>query len=384
MAGQIAGIGHSHLAHQTEPIDVRLQRAQTVRQQFRQHRDHEAGEIHRVAAVQGFGIERGAAPDIMTDIGNRHPQPPTAGFLALAINGVVKILGVFTIDGDQRQLAQIDPALLVGFQHHRCQRSDFFFHRWRKFVRQIELANGDLDLHAGREVIPEHLDHFRQRLAQRRHPRRQLHHHHLAVIGAELIAGRNDQFLADTRIAGLDKRHAALLEETANHMPRRRTQHFDDQGFNTALAITALRGHQHPIAVHGFAHFALGQHPVIAAFIENDKTETVAVTFDAAGFDIHLARQAPEPAPVLHQLAVTGHGAQPAVERDFVFFAVQAEPVQDGRERQRRAFLGQKGQDEFPARDGVVVLGLFAVEMRVGGRLTGHGVLIAEGSYGQV
>ena len=49
VALDFTGGGDRHLAHQCQPVDVRLERTHLVRQCLGQHRDHAAGEIDRIA-----------------------------------------------------------------------------------------------------------------------------------------------------------------------------------------------------------------------------------------------------------------------------------------------------------------------------------------------
>ncbi len=53
VAGQLASLGQGHLADHGQPVDQRIQRAETIGQHLRQHRDHPLGkytELPRLAA----------------------------------------------------------------------------------------------------------------------------------------------------------------------------------------------------------------------------------------------------------------------------------------------------------------------------------------------
>ena len=97
----LAGQPDAHVADHAQPLDLRIQRTQPVRQLFRQHRNHPSREIHRVAAVAPFMVERAARLHIVRHIGDRDDQPVAAP-LPLAIHRIVEILGSFAVDGDQR------------------------------------------------------------------------------------------------------------------------------------------------------------------------------------------------------------------------------------------------------------------------------------------
>ena len=67
--------GHVHVADHAEPVDIRLERAELVRQRLGQHRDHAAREIDRRAALARVAVQRIAVLHVMRDVGDRDDQP---------------------------------------------------------------------------------------------------------------------------------------------------------------------------------------------------------------------------------------------------------------------------------------------------------------------
>ena len=63
--------GHVHVADHAQPVDVRLERAELVRQRLRQHRNHAAREIDRRAALARVAVERVAVLHVVRDVGDR-------------------------------------------------------------------------------------------------------------------------------------------------------------------------------------------------------------------------------------------------------------------------------------------------------------------------
>ncbi len=88
-------------------VVVGLQRAQVVRDALGQHRHDAIGEIDRIAALQRLAVERGAWPDIGRDIGDGDGEDEAARIVGvvvrLGMHGVVVVLGVGGVDGDERQ-----------------------------------------------------------------------------------------------------------------------------------------------------------------------------------------------------------------------------------------------------------------------------------------
>ena len=110
-----------HVGHHAQALHFGVQGAQAIGEFFGQHGDHPARKIHAGGPVIGIDVNVRAGAHIMAHIGNRHQQtpplaPPDLG--GFAINGVVKIAGVFAVNGDQGHIGQVDSALFV-------LRSDF-------------------------------------------------------------------------------------------------------------------------------------------------------------------------------------------------------------------------------------------------------------------
>ncbi len=83
--------------------------------------------------------------------------------VVLGEHGVVEIARVLAVDRDQRNAAQIDAPLAGLRRHLRRQPFDLVAHLLRPDMGNVVRADGDLDFHAGRHVIAEHLDHAARR-----------------------------------------------------------------------------------------------------------------------------------------------------------------------------------------------------------------------------
>jgi hypothetical protein len=69
-----------------------------------------AREVNGGTALFGILIQRAARADIMRYIGNRDPQPPIAIIESFGIDRVIKVSGIFAINGDERHISQVQPA----------------------------------------------------------------------------------------------------------------------------------------------------------------------------------------------------------------------------------------------------------------------------------
>ena len=108
----LAAIGADHHAHrQRRAVFVRPQRAQIVGNALRQHRHDAVGKINRIAALDRGAIERRARPHVIGDVGNGDADEMAAAIARVRIghgvHGVIVVLGVGRIDGDERHLAPV-------------------------------------------------------------------------------------------------------------------------------------------------------------------------------------------------------------------------------------------------------------------------------------
>ena len=151
--GTLAAVGADHDAHrQRGAILAGLERAQIVGDALRQHRHDPVGEVDRIAAHERLAVERGAGPHVMGDVGDGDADHEAAGIVGIVIargvHGVVMVLGVGRIDGDERQLA---PILAAG-KPRRLGGLRFRRRGGRKHVRDRMGVDGDeADRALGRE-----------------------------------------------------------------------------------------------------------------------------------------------------------------------------------------------------------------------------------------
>ena len=136
-----------HVARHAQPVDVRLQRAQLVRQRLGQHRNHAPRKVDRRAALARVGVERVAVAYVVADVGDRDDEPEAAA-VGRAIDGVVEVLRRLAVDRHERQFGEIGATLAIGGAHLRRQPLRLALGGGAPFERQRVLAQRDLDLDA--------------------------------------------------------------------------------------------------------------------------------------------------------------------------------------------------------------------------------------------
>ena len=151
-----------HVAHHRQALDLGVERAQAVREFLGQHRDDAAREVDRGRALVSVDVDRRAGAHVVADVGDRDDQAPAVVDLRfaepsrLAVHGVVEVARVLAVDGDERNVGEVDAVLPVGGADRVGQRRGLRQRRFGEDVRHFVLAHRDLDLHAGIVDLAEH------------------------------------------------------------------------------------------------------------------------------------------------------------------------------------------------------------------------------------
>ena len=263
-------VADQHVADHRQPVFVGNQRAQAVGDFLRQHRDHPARKIDRGGTLIGVCVQRLTGLDVVADVGNRHQQAPAAenglaaaGLVRLAVHRVVEVARIFTVDGDQGYVAQID----ATFQVHRTQLLGQLGGLRQggraEQVRHLELAHGDLDLHAGIVNLAQHLDDTTDRLRIQRRRLGQLHADHLPRhrIGNRVLGDQD--VLPHALVFGCHEPDAGLEQQAADDGLLLARQNLDHAAFGTAAFVIAADSNPQTVTVHDGLHFLRGQVDVL-------------------------------------------------------------------------------------------------------------------------
>ncbi len=289
-----------HLAHHRQAIDVGIERAQAVGDLLRQHRDHAAREVHRGTALARREVERIAVPDVVADIGDRHPQAPVAA-LAAGVDRVVEVLRRLAVDGDEVELAQVAPPLGV-LRLHRARQGLRLRERFlRKLVRQIELAQRDLDLHPGVGVVAEHLGDAADGLRVLGRRLDQLDGHDLA--GLHLARVGQDDVVRDAPVLRHEVGDAVLEMHATDDAALRALEDLDHRAHRPPAVVAARDAHRSAVAVHQAAHLGGGKEHRRAAVVGHEEAVTVGVALDAPGHRGDAPRDEQRAGAVAHHLA---------------------------------------------------------------------------------
>ena len=231
-------------------------------------------------------------------------------------------------------------------------------------MRQIVLAQRDLDLHARIRVIAQHLAHPRHRLGVFRGLHHQVNHHHLTRLGPAVVTRLDQDVLADALVLRDHEIDAMFDKQAPHHLGVAALDHFDNAGLAASAPIQTDFTHHRAIAVQHAMHLLRSQEQVVGAIVRHQKAETVRVPLHLAGNEIELADQADIALAIAHHLAIALHGIEAANKAillgidDFQFIGQRSHI-------QRNTGLGQHIEDQLTAGNGVFVFLRFASPMRV-------------------
>ena len=191
----------------------------------------------------------------MADIGNGHQKPPALAGNGLGIDRIVKVAGIFAVNRDKRNIAQVNAAFEILRAHLVGQFLGKFERFFRKFMWHIELAHCDFHFHA-RVIDPT--QHFHHSAHGRRVARGRIHNfngHDLACLCPHGVDGRHNDIVLNALVFRHHNQNAALIDQTAHQVAIGVLEHFQNHGLGPAASIHAHHARTHAIAMHGFHHF---------------------------------------------------------------------------------------------------------------------------------
>ena len=171
--------------HQTglhQPIHVRIQAAEARRQLRWKHVDRALRKVDGRAAFVCFLVERGSLLDVVGHVRDMDTQPVVAVRQPLQRDRIVEIAGVLAVYRDREQFAEVGARPYVALVHLPADRLGLGDCLRRMRIRDVELPDDDLVVHARRVDVAEHFPDAAERAARRGWPSGNLHDHHVAGL----------------------------------------------------------------------------------------------------------------------------------------------------------------------------------------------------------
>ncbi len=313
----------------------------------------------------------------MRHIGNGHVQTEPAGqqlpaARLLAVDRIVEVASILAVDGDERQMAQVDALVLVLFLHLGLEPRSLLEHRLGPYVRNIEAAQRDVDLHARRHVVADHLDDIALRLEALRRPVSDLHLDELTRLGIQRPPGRDQHFLLNLGVVRNDETDIALDVITAHDALVSAADHLDDGAFAAPTAIEARDTRQTAVTIEHQAHLRRAEEQVVAAIIRDEEAKTVTMAADAPADQVQLVHRGIGAAPGVDQLAVSLHRTQAATQRFDIFVGLQPELFHQLFTGSWRATFAEMLKNQLTAGNRVFVLFRFTSGLGIEGLPIGH------------
>ena len=167
-----------HYARQYKPVHVGPQTAQVGRELHRQHGNRAVGEVNGRAAQTRLEIDSRSLTHIMRNVGDVHLQLEVACRQPAHRHSIIEIACRLPIDSNNGQCTVIMPMRQLLRRQRSLESFCLLQYLYRKLVRQVVLANNDLNIHAKIVRIAEYLHYSPGRSLCRRRPTRDLDIHH--------------------------------------------------------------------------------------------------------------------------------------------------------------------------------------------------------------
>ena len=144
-----------HGAH-GQAVFIRHQATDPVAEVLRQHRQHRAGQVDAGGAGVGLGVERRAGPHIVAHVGDMNAHHEGALRRRLDVNGVVEVLGVRAVHGEDVVVAQIQATFQRRLRKAAGNGLGLAHHVVGKSVSQAVLDDHGLGLGGRVVLVAEH------------------------------------------------------------------------------------------------------------------------------------------------------------------------------------------------------------------------------------
>src|SRR5690606_38690135 len=219
------------------------------------------------------------------------------------------------VDGDERQVAQVDAALPLRRPDLARIGARPPQHGLGPQVRNRVGMDGDVGGHAllvgGADDThdpPDRLLHFRGIVEDARD-------HDLPRLRFPRLPFRDQDPVRDLRVVGHDDADAALAHEAAGDLLQAALQDLDHARFRLAAMAAPDDLDRDAIAVEQRAHTPFGEPRILAAVVAQHVAVTVGVADDRAGDRLDLLEQAVLAAAVLDDLPRAHHPGERVRER---------------------------------------------------------------------
>src|SRR6202158_6324485 len=137
------GVEFHERAHD-QAILARLERTHAIRKGFRKHRDGAIGEVNGGAAETSLPVESALRSNVVRHIGDVDLQMPAAIRATFDIDGIVEIARGLSIDGHDRQVAEIVAPgaldLIDGLRAALCFIQNFGGERMREMMLAMMIS----------------------------------------------------------------------------------------------------------------------------------------------------------------------------------------------------------------------------------------------------
>ena len=276
VVGQVAVLVQTHQAGERQAQHALVQAADAVGQLLGQHGHHLVGIVHAGGTVKGFVVQLTAGLDVVRHIRNMHAQLKAALRRLGQADGVVDVLGLSAVDGEDGQSAQIHAALTVGLGHLGVfQLLGLFADLIRETAADVLRIEQSLGAALGLVGAAKAHGHAHAVIFLPVAALQDFHSHFVAVLGTALAVAHHPHGDGGA-VIGHELQHALHTADGA-HQIVLFFQHGQDLALVAALHTGMLKlFHQHLVTGHGAAGEAARDEDIAGAVLQHDKSKILA------------------------------------------------------------------------------------------------------------
>ncbi len=308
-----------HQARLHQPIDPRVQAAESGRQLRGKHVHRALWKVDRCAALVGLFVERAPFGHVVRHVGNVYPKPVVAVRQLLERDGIVEIACMFAVDGDRDERPEVGPSFQIALANLAAQTFGFRYGRLAVLIGYSELTDDDLGVDTRLVDGAENVSDAAQGRPGGSRPSSDFHRHHVTGLGVLLLTRWNLDVHNQPAVERHDEAHPALVDvETPDGCRRTPFQDAKDSALRATVRDTLDAG-DHAIAVHGLVQIAAGNvdvaGDVLNRAVGHDETEPARIGRDPSDHQVHQVGYAVAVAARLDQGARRDQVFQEALER---------------------------------------------------------------------
>ena len=261
-------------------VFLRTERTKFVAQFLRQHRDSSVHQINRCCPIFSFPVDNIALLHVMRYVGNMHSHFPGCGGEFSKRKGIVKIFGIFRVDGYGKHIAEIFTLGYFFFIDLYRDQIGRFLHVFGIFVRQSVLCQNGVHFGGVVARFAQHVNHFSDGIIGFFRPLHNFNHHFIAVFGSVEFIHGDKNIVCQKLAVHYQKREIFLHFQHTNKTALSTLKNLDNRSFGVGSFSFCQQLYANAVAVHGVLAVSFGNVYDVGVVVGNEEVFAVASSLE--------------------------------------------------------------------------------------------------------